>query len=203
MKSAFADFEVCVSRSGRTAPIRLPKRLIGLAAGVFAVTWPIAGQVRAETPFTSPEGDFVVVFPGTGEPTHTMQSGESGPGAYTADYYVVVDAGSSYIAFSGTVDTSIYDSVDEALDDFSRGLYLGLGGEETAAHPFRFRGTDAIETVGTVDAPTMTGSIIGRGYLSGERIWGVLVVKPTAGISVDDPDVAAFFGSFDFVKAAF
>jgi hypothetical protein len=183
---------------------RLHRRAIGAAVGLFAVGVPAAGVDAAPDdgiPFTSPTGDFAVMFPT--EPQDVSDQLGVAAGAQDMAIFMAIDDGLVYLAgtfqlpFGGEPTAS---QLDEASDEFIQGLG---GGELTYSAPIEFRGAPGLEVAAATNPEVFDGSVFGRMIFVESDVYMVFVMGERPALSLKDATVAAFLDSFDFVKAAF
>jgi hypothetical protein len=200
------DSRVCVSESVPTARIRLHKRLIGVTAGVFAVVLPASvGHAAPDDghPFTSPDGDFVIVFPD--EPTDFSDEMPPSPGVDDFTVFATFDDAEQVMYMAGRVTTSAPGvPTEREIGITAEAFVTGMGGGELI-HESRieFRGAPGIEVTATPDPALLDGSVYLRLFFVGSTGYMAMVMGERPSISMKDPDVAAFVTSFDFVKDAF
>ena len=189
--------------SGSLAPShRSRRRVIGIASGLFAVVAP-AGVGDAEgIPFTSPSGEFTIVFPG--EPEDLSEMMPSGPGVGDFEAFATFDDDSMYMA--GRIESVFPVNADdeEDLDDLVQEFVFGLGGGDvTHSSLIELRGMTGFEIAAVTETTGASTSLYGRFYFTPTVGYMAFVMADLTSISMKDPDVAAFVDSFDFVKEAF
>lgn len=183
---------------------RLPTRLIGVTAGVLAVVVPapVDAAPDDDVPFTSPNGDFSVVFPSAPVDVSDQVGATSGA-ATEMSIFLATDGDLVYLA--GTFEMPVGGEptaaeLAETTDEFMQGLG---GGELTYSAPIEFRGAPGLEVAAIPDPEQIDGSLFGRMIFVHRDVYMVFVIGERSSISMKDPEVAAFVGSFDFVKDAF
>ena len=144
------------------------------------------------TTFTSPDGSFTVGMPG--QPTATTQTANTALGPIEIHIFVYQ---TSTIAY--TVDYNDYPAA--ALDGKDPSVILS-GGVQGAVQnakatlqsstPVTLGSTPGVEWVAAVTG----GTLHGRMYLSGSRLYQLLV----AGAGSELPDLDAFFSSFAILR---
>lgn len=196
----------CVRKSAVTPRIFLHRRAIGLAAGLFTVVVPTTAFGAAPddgSPFTSPDGDFVIVFPD--EPTDFS---EEIPPTFGVDDHAVFasfDFDEQVMYMAGRISTPATEAPNEReIGLMAETIITGMGGGALLDESrIEFRGAPGIEATATPPPNLLDGSLYVRMIFIGGTGYTMLVMGERPSISMKDPDVAAFVNSFDFVKDAF
>ena len=184
------------------APTRSGRRVIGIAAGLFAVVAPSAVADGEESFFTSPSGEFTIVFPDRPQDLSGMMPSGSAVGDFEA--FATFTDDSMYLAgrveSSFPVDAADAHDLDALVDQFVSGLG---GGDVTHSSLIEHRGMSGFEIAAATDTSGSPAYLYGRFYFTSTVGYMAFVMGERPSISMKDADVAAFLGSFDFVKEAF
>lgn len=190
----------CVRKSAPIPRISSHRRVIGVAAGCIALAVPAAVADAAPDDdgflFTSPDGEYTVVFPAQPAPFSDVMSADFG--GYPMDLHGTVSAAGFLMAASVDVPSGSAGTLDEMT-----GAILDDLGVQGAATRIDLRGVPGVEFSGPYDDVVDSGSVRGRVYVSADSAYVLLVMGFESEVRMDDATVAVFFASFDFVKEAF
>lgn len=171
-----------VPGAGCIDPSTVPTTAAPATTAPAAPTTQPAGGV----PFTPPEGDFTVTFPGQPE-SQTVP----GTGAETSTWGIV--EGSSGFLVSRTV---LAEGQTIDLQGGCEGAISEMGGTLVSSVPITVDGRPGIEFVASVDGGTAVQRIIDGGTAMYQ-----LVATGAGPLTAADPAIAAFFGSFRLTAA--
>ncbi len=151
-----------------------------------------ATTVPAGFAFTSPEGDYSIVFPG--EPSPLEQQVPLPDGTSMATTLHVYDAG-EFAAGTGrsTLPAGVVPSLEGARDG---AMATFPGAALSSSEPLKLQGRDGLQFVADLDPGGPDASYIARVYVDGQDLYQVFYVG--GDIAATDPDVTAFFDSFRF-----
>jgi hypothetical protein len=176
-----------------------------LAPGLLAFVLPVAvascGGDESDEPFafTSPENEFSVTFPG-GEPEREATQAPL-PDGTTTDL-VLYSSGSDGVEYATarTAFPAAPPDAAAALEGARDGSISQTGGSLVDSAPIELSGRPGMQFTATLTSNGEEGTVLSRLYLQGNVMYQVM----TAGegdLSFDDPEIAAFFDSFQFNQA--
>lgn len=179
-----------------------------LAVGESATATSIAPDTTATTaapaaagvPFTSPAGDYTVTFPST--PTDETQQATSGSGSpITITVHTATSGERAFLVSEFTLAPGETYDFEAGRDAIVANLNAS-GNPATlgASMPVELQGRQGIQfTVDITQPGAASGQDLVTIYTDGTTVYQLQVVGPGV-IAIDDPEVAAFLGSFMFTS---
>lgn len=148
------------------------------------------------SPYTSPEGDFSVVFPG--EPTVQSQDQALPDGSTMELVLAGYEFDDGFVATARGVypDTYVFD-VPTALQGGQDQALANTGGTLLTSQDITLQGRPGREFSATITNGSQTGTQLQRVYLDGLVIYQQIFTGPGE-VTFSDPEVATFFDSFAF-----
>ncbi|MBA3604481.1 MAG: hypothetical protein M3487_00670 [Actinomycetota bacterium] len=164
----------------------------GSAGGDTTVTG--GGETTAPAapfPFTAPEGDYTVVFPG--EPEETNQETPLPDGSTLPITFYLYQT--SEMAFgTAAIAYPIGTTID--LEGARDGAIMSVGGTLLSSVPIELQGRQGLQFVGDVGGQ---GTYISRVFADGLRLYQVVAVVQGEA-AAEDPEIAAFLDTFQFTS---
>ena len=150
--------------------------------------------------FTSTQGDYTVMFPGT--PQTQTQNAPLSNGATLLLEIVGAEEGQQFFATArGEYPAGSITDVAQSLQGAEDQAIANVNGTLIDSQDITLQGRPGRQFSASVTQGGTAGTVIQRVFLDGDIIYENIIVGPGT-ISVGDEDVAAFLGSFAFTSSS-